>query len=272
MTEYASRGDPERTMALLWGRAPTPTRGPKQRLALDDVVAAAVAIADADGLAAVSMRKVAERLGHSAMSLYTYVPGKAELLDLMLDRVLGELPTQYDLAGGWRKAVEQCARDGWALYERHPWMLQIASSRAVLGPHELDSYEAQLTLFDGLGLTAVEVVRAVGAVSGFVRGAAKTVADARAAEKATGQSDDDWWNARSPLLDELTTDVWPERYPTSTRLAAEHAFDQLDRDPDDATPYLVKDALDAFEFGLQRLLDGIEALIARRSSGPEGDD
>jgi AcrR family transcriptional regulator len=267
MTEYASRGDPGRTMALLWGRAPMPSRGPKQRLAVDDVVVVAVAIADADGLPAVSMRKVAERLGHSAMSLYTYVPGKAELLDLMLDRVLGELPTQYDLAGGWRQAVDQSARDGWALYERHPWMLQISSSRAVLGPHELDAFETQLTLLDGLGLTGVEMARAVGAVAGFVRGAAKSVADARTAEQATGQSDDDWWNARSPLLDELATDVWPERYPTSTRLQAEHAFDQLDRAPDDPTPYTVKDALDAFEFGLQRLLDGLEAFIARRSGG-----
>jgi hypothetical protein len=103
-------------------------------------------------------------------------------------------------------------------------------------------------------------------VSGFVRGAAKSVADARAAEQATGQSDDDWWNARSPLLEELTADVWPERYPTSTRLGAENAFDQLDRQPDDPTPYMVKDALDAFEFGLQRLLDGLEAFIARRTA------
>jgi AcrR family transcriptional regulator len=265
MTEYASRGDPGRTMALLWGRAPTPSRGPKQGLSVDDVVAAAVATADADGLAAVSMRKVAERLGHSAMSLYTYVPGKAELLDLMLDRVLGELPTQYDRSEGWRQAIEQSARDGWALYERHPWMLQISTSRAILGPHELDTYETQLSLVDGLGLTGVEMARAVGAVGGFVRGAAKSVADARAAEQATGQSDDDWWTARSALLEELTNGVWPERYPTATRLDAEHAFEQLDRDPTDATPYTVKDALDSFEFGLQRLLDGLEAFVARRT-------
>jgi AcrR family transcriptional regulator len=264
VTEYASRGDPERTLRLLWGRAAEPTRGPKQGLELDTVVAAAVEIADTEGLAAVSMRKVGERVGRSAMSLYTYVPGKAELLDLMIDRVLGELPTSYDRAAGWRKAVERCARDGWAFYQRHPWALQVSGSRAVLGPHELDTFETQLTLFDGLGLTGPEMNRAVAALGGYVRGAARSVADAVAAEQATGQSDDDWWNARSPLLDELSTDVWPDRYPTITRLQEQHTFDQLDRADDDATPYTVKEALDAFEFGLQRLLDGLEAYITER--------
>ena len=79
-------------------------------------------------------------------------------------------------------------------------------------------------------------------------------------------SDDDWWNARAPLLEELADDAWDERYPTATRLAPEQAFDQPDRSPDDATPYMVREALDTFEFGLQRLLDGIEAFIAARGS------
>ena len=143
-------------------------------------------------------------------------------------------------------------------------MLQISGARALLGPHELDVYEAQLGIFDGLGLTGVEMMRIVGVVYSFVRGAAKAVSDARTAEQATGLSDDDWWTARSPLLEELSGDRWPERYPTTTRLAAEHAFDQPDR-PDDTTPYTVRDALDTFEFGLQRLLDGIEVYIASRA-------
>jgi AcrR family transcriptional regulator len=265
VTEYASRGDPERTMALLWGRAPAPTRGPKQSLDLDDVVATAVEVADSEGLAGVSMRKVAERLGRSAMSLYTYVPGKAELLDLMIDRALGELPTRYDLTAGWRPAVEELAHNTWALYERHPWLLQVAGSRAVLGPHELDTFEAQLAILDGLGLSGVDMNRIVASVSGFVRGAARGIVEAKTAEQATGQSDDDWWNARSPLLDELSADVWPDRYPVITRLQEHQAFDQPDRTPNDATPYMVKEAVDAFEFGLQRLLDGLEAYITRRA-------
>jgi AcrR family transcriptional regulator len=264
MTEYAGRGDPRRSMELLWGAGTSPSRGPKPGLTVAAVVRAAIEVADTEGLAALSMRKVAEKLGKSAMSLYTYVPGKPELLDVMLDTVLGELPTSYPTDGGWRQAVEASAREGWAFYERHPWVLQVSGSRAVLGPHELDSYETQLSLFDGLGLSAVEVTRAVSAVAGFVRGSAKAVSDARTAEQTTGVSDDDWWYARKLLLDELAGDIWNTRYPVSTRLQQEHAFDQPDRSPEDATPYTVKEVVDAFEFGLQRLLDGIEAYIAGR--------
>lgn len=266
MTEYAGRGDPRRTLALLWGRSEAPTRGPKPALSVAEIVAAGIAVADEEGLAAVSMRKVGERLGKSAMSLYTYVPGKAELLDLMLDTVLGELPTTYDLADGWRPATERSARDGWDFYQRHPWVLQVSGTRASLGPHEFDLYETQLRLVDGLGLTGVEMARVVSVVASFVRGAAKTVSDARAAEQATGLSDDDWWNARAPILEEIASAVedWADRYPTVTKLSDEQAFDQLDR-PDDTTPYLVQDALDTFEFGLQRILDGVEAYIATRN-------
>jgi AcrR family transcriptional regulator len=212
----------------------------------------------------VSMRRVGERLGKSAMSLYTYVPGKGELIDLMLDTAFGELPTAYDLSQGWRPAMEQCARDGWHFYERHPWVLQVSGTRSSLGPHEFDLYEAQLRIVDGLGLPGVEVARVVNVVASFVRGAAKTVSDARTAEQATGVSDDDWWNARAPILDELADDTWPTRFPTITKLDAEQAFSQPDR-PDDTTPYLVQDALDTFDFGLQRVLDGIESYVASRA-------
>jgi AcrR family transcriptional regulator len=253
-------------MELLWGVAPTPSRGPKPGLSVAAIVGAAIEIADAEGLEALSMRKVAERLGKSPMSLYTYVPGKPELLDVMLDTVLGESPKTYSLERGWRAAVEEACHDAWAFYQRHPWVLQVSGSRALLGPNELDGYETMLRLFDGLGLRALDHSRAVSAVASFVRGSAKAVSDARTAEQATGVSDDDWWNTRGPLLEELAGDVWNDRFATTTRLQQEHAFDQPDRDPDDATPYTVKEAEDAFEFGLQRLLDGIEAYVTSKQA------
>ena len=264
MTEYASRGDHRRTMELLWGVGATATRGPRPGLELATIVATAIELADADGLAAVSMRKVAERLGRSAMALYTYVPGKAELLDLMLDTVYGEQPAPDPATDGWRAAAEAWARGTWDFYRRHPWVLQVAGARPVLGPNELDGYEALLRIFDGLGLPAVEVARAANSLAGFVRGGAKAVSDATAAEQATGVSDDDWWTARSPLLDEVVGDTWATRFPVSTRLSEQQAFDQLDR-PDDSLPYTARDAYDAFEFGLQRLLDGVDAHIAAAS-------
>ena len=198
------------------------------------------------------------------MALYTYVPGKAELLDLMLDTVYGELATTYPLDNGWRAAVEASARATWALYARHPWVLQVAGTRALLGPGELDLYESQLRLFDGLGLTAVDIMppRLASSPASSVA-PPRRCPTARSAEQATGVSDDDWWNARSPYLDELSADVWTTRYPTIAKLSEEHAFEQLDR-PDDETPYMVQDALDTFEFGMQRLLDGLESYIGSR--------
>lgn len=271
MTEYAAKGDARRSMALLWGKGKPPARGPKQALSVDEIVAAAIELADAEGLAALSMRKVAARLGRSAMALYTYVPSKDELLDLMLDRVLGELPTDLEPTDGWRPAVEAFARAMFDHAERHPWVLQVASSRPLLGPNELDVHEAQLRLLDGLGLSGVDMVRAVGLVDSFVRGAARGVADARAAEQATGLSDDEWWNERAPLFEEMSGDAWGDRWPVSGRMGEEQAFDQLDRDPNDDTPYLVWVELDLFEFGLQRVLDGLEVFIeARRREDGDG--
>jgi AcrR family transcriptional regulator len=264
VTDYAGGGDPRTSMNLLWGRVDAPRRGPKPGITVEEIAAAAIAVADEDGLAGLSMRKVAERLGKSAMSLYTYVPGKAELLDVMLDRVHAGEPTDYSAVAagaGWRAAAVAAARDTWDLYERHPWMLQLSGSRSSLGPHELDVYEGRLAIFVDIGLPAVEVPRVVGALASFVAGSARVVTTTRAAEQATGVSDDEWWSTRSALLDELTADSWAERYPVATRLGDQHAFDQPDRDPADDTPYLERDALDVFEFGLHRLLDGVAARV-----------
>jgi AcrR family transcriptional regulator len=268
MTEYASRGDARRSMFLLWGKLELGRRGPKQALSVNEIVRAGVELADAEGIEALSMRRVAKALGRSPMALYTYVPGKAELLDLMLDAVLAEVAQGPPVAGGWRAAAEASARQGWAFYERHPWVLHVSGARALLGPHELDAYEAQVRIFDGLGLSAVDQTRVVGVLASFVRGAARAVADARAAERATGVSDDDWWAARSAMLDELVGDWWAERYPTLTRMEAEKAFLQADRAPGDATPYVEYEELAVFEFGLQRLLDGVEVRVQGRATAP----
>jgi hypothetical protein len=98
--EYSGSGDPGRTMALLWGTQKRPGRGPKPGLSVERIVRAAIEVADAEGLAALSMRRLADRLGVSTMSLYTYVPSKAELIDVMLDVVLGEAVKPNDAAGG----------------------------------------------------------------------------------------------------------------------------------------------------------------------------
>src|SRR5918999_2185300 len=119
--EYLGRGEARRSMDLLWGRSQPATRGPKAALDASTLVRAAIELADAEGLEALSMRRVAERLEIGTMSLYTYVPGKAELLDLMVDTVYGEHAKQAipDPDGGLRVRLAALALEQWAFFQRH---------------------------------------------------------------------------------------------------------------------------------------------------------
>lgn len=261
MAEYSGRGDPERSMALLWGGQRPPTRGPKPALSVERIVSAAIAVADAEGLAALSMRRIADALGVGTMSLYTYVPGKAELLDVMLDTVVGEVRMPDQVDAGWRTRLEARAREDLALYRRHPWVLQVSGARAVLGPNETALFEASLGTVAGIGLTAREMVLVVSLIAGYARGAAQGVVDAAQAEQQTGVSDDDWWAAREPVFDRYF-DV--ERFPLLVEMHGAGAFEPIDS----ATDYNLGQALDSFDFGLHRVLDGITAFVASRTPTP----
>jgi hypothetical protein len=193
------------------------------------------------------------------MSLYTYVPGRAELLDAMLDTVLAEV-ARPDGAGGWRAGLEQRARGDWALFHRHPWMLQISPARALLGPNETELFEASLRVVADTGLSGPEMVLVVSLVGEYIRGAAQTAVGAAQAERRTGISDEQWWAAREPLFDKYFD---PERYPNVVRVAAEGAFEQ----PAGDAAYTVAQAQQSFEFGLARVLDGVEAFITARAGG-----
>ncbi|GAA3112952.1 TetR/AcrR family transcriptional regulator C-terminal domain-containing protein [Streptosporangium carneum] len=262
MVVFAGQGDARRSMALLW-RTPGPGEarpGPKPGLSVDVIVDAAIAVADADGMAALSMRAVGERLGRTGMALYTYVPSKSELVDLMHDRVLGELPVHYGLEEGWRAAATSWARDAWAFYLRHPWVLQVSQARPVLGPNEYAMLETVLRILRGTGLEAGVLRRVVGTLFHFVRGVAQTAAESRQAPATTGVSDDEWWLARSALLREAVPD-FADRFPTVAWL--ESGAVEAPVDEDEAVPYLEREAKKTFEAGLTVLLDGIEAAVDR---------
>ena len=250
--EYSGSGDPKRTMALLWGIGKKPTRGPKPGLSVGRIVDAAIEVADAEGLAALSMRRVADRLGIGTMSLYTYVPGKAELIDIMLDTVLGEVVESGDVDLRWRAGLERIARENWALYHRHPWMLQVAvMSRPPLGPNVISKYDRELRAVDGIGLTEVEMDSVLILVLEHVQGAARRSVEMAEGQKRTGKTDEEWWLANEPLLEEVFD---PDLYPTASRVgqAAADAYGSA-YNPEYA-----------FEFGLQRILDGVEALVRSR--------
>jgi AcrR family transcriptional regulator len=257
-TEYSGRGDPARSLALLWGTQKHPTRGPKPGLSVQRIVQAAIQVADAEGLQALSMRRVATELGVGTMSLYTYVPGKAELLDVMLDTVLAEVARPDGMAGGWRARLETYAREQWAHYHRHPWVLQVSGARALLGPNETAVFESALHAVSGIGLDGREMIHVVVLVGEYVRGAAQRAVEAAQAAQRTGVTDEQWWKDREPILDRYFD---AGRYPTLVGLDQEGAFDQ----PEGGLDYNVQNAVDSFEFGLPRVLDGVEAFVQRRS-------
>jgi AcrR family transcriptional regulator len=250
-TEFTGTGDPARSMALLW-RTPTggvSRPGPKSMLDVDRIVAAAVHVADTEGLAAVSMRRVASDLGVAAMTLYSHVPGKGELVDLMLDAVLGELydDEQVVTTGAWRARLRTVAQANWDFFLRHPWALHLATGRPPLGPHLMRKYELELRAVDGLGLSEVQMDLLVTLINGFVRGTVGGVQEKADAERVTGITEDEWWAATEPFVAQVFD---PERYPTAARVGPVAGEEVGAYDPDRS-----------FEFGLERLLDGIGVLI-----------
>ncbi|MFD5770341.1 TetR/AcrR family transcriptional regulator [Streptomyces sp. NPDC127049] len=241
------------SLELLWGTGERPSRGPKPGLTLDRIVGAAVALADAEGLDAVSMRRVSAELGVGTMSLYRYVPGKNELLDLMLDRVQGEaLPDgPVEPPAHWREAVEALARGHLALYRAHPWLLKVNEARSLLGPNTLRGFDlclAGLTGPHGMGLSDPETVSAIVTVQSFVAGIARMEFQTAEAAKETGVSDEEFWRAQTPYLERAMA---TGDYPTVAALADDTFTREIDQ----------------FAFGLERILDGFEVLVSRAAAG-----
>ncbi|WP_082618114.1 TetR/AcrR family transcriptional regulator [Oerskovia sp. Root22] len=236
--------DVTRRLALLWDPPAPPTRGRKARLTLAEVVEAGTAVAQEVGLEALSMRRVAARLGVGAMSLYTYVPGRTELVDLMIDRAFGELDLPTADAP-WREGLSRYAREVWHLYQRHPWILQTNMWRLPLSPHVLDAQEAGLRTLVDTGLSAERVVEILGLVDAFVRGLARAAVAETVENDASGMSSDEYWTSMSSFWADWF-DV--ERYPVMTRIWEAGGFD---------TP------TDPFDASLDRLLDGVEMTIDR---------
>ncbi|MFI7287568.1 TetR/AcrR family transcriptional regulator [Streptomyces anulatus] len=277
MVVFAGQGDPRSSLSLLWrADTPPPTRGgpgPKPRLSVDAIVAAAVALADEEGMGALSMRAVGDRLGRTAMALYTYVPGKSELLDLMYDAVHAELPAGRTESADWRAALTTWAGEILEFYVRHPWVLQVSQARPVLGPHEYAGLDTLVVLLRATGLEAGLLRRLMGTLFPYIRGSAQAVADARLAAAATGSSDEEWWAARSAALMELVPD-FAERFPAVSRLEADGPVEPYPGAGEgaegaaegalEAVPYPEREARETFRVGLGVLLDGIEAARARR--------
>ncbi|WP_202885960.1 TetR/AcrR family transcriptional regulator C-terminal domain-containing protein [Kribbella sandramycini] len=215
--------------------------GPVRRLSSRaDVVRAAVALADAEGLDAVTIGLLARRTGVSARSLYRHVSGRDELVTAMVDAVLAAPRPAPPTGGGWRALVEHEARQEWSLYRRHPWALRaLATTRPPLGVGVLaavDRYFAALDALDHQSALAAYLT-----VSGYVQGMAMLTAAEADATRDTGVTNPQWWSTH---LAKLAGAVDSGRYPWLTTLAQSAATQPTNLDT-------------WFDFGLARVLDGL---------------
>lgn len=236
-----------RSIELLWGTKNRPTRGPKPSLSLDRIVDTGIAVADADGLEALSMRRVARELGVGTMSLYRHVPGKAELLVLMLDRVSDPTEEAKEAAGlDWRGVLEVNARSSWRRYLAHPWLLQVNWTRPVFGPNTLACVEYVIAGTTSMGLSDQERVHVLVTLDSFVTGLARLYVQYSRAAEETGLSDDEFWAQQYPVLERAMASG---NYPATAALAEDSFNGSWE---------------ESFEFGLARILDGLQALVDAR--------
>lgn len=233
---------------LLWGLREAPRRGPRPSLGVDEIVRAAVEVADADGLAAVSMARVASQLGNSTMALYRHVRSKDELLALMADTAFGsppEMPADVD----WREGLTLWSQALLAVAARHPWFARLPISAPPVGPGNLAWLDSALAALAGTPIGEGAKVAIVMGVVTYVHGEIRLGVDL-----AAGHAENPKAFGRQYGM-ELARVVDPGRFPALSRAVADGVFSG-ESSPDE-------DLRADFDFGLSTLLDGVAVHIAR---------
>jgi len=223
---------------VVWERPEPPARPVPAPLSRELIVRAAIGLADADGLEAVSLRKVAAALDVGPMRLYGYIDTKDELLDLMVDAVQAEIRPVGD---GWRAVLRSLAESTRQAAHQHEWFADLLGGRPQLGPHALARGEAVLAAMTGIDVDLLMPM--VDAVTAYVIGAVRREITERRAERASGMDKRQWQSAFGPyLMRAFATGQYP------ALAAVVHDAAHLDADQ-------------TFRTGLDFLLDGIGARI-----------
>jgi len=249
--------DEEDVFDPIWARAePSGRRAPRSRA---DVAQAAIAVADAEGIEAVSMRRVARELGLGTMSLYHYVRGKDELIDLMSDGILGrQLVDDAELQKGWRPALRAIAIATRRNFERHPWILGAMQPRprAVPGPNSLRHFDQSVGAVADVDVDLPTKMEIVALIDDYVFGFSLR-AYLAGLEQRVEQADPGWMQA---VFDYMSVELETGAYPNVQRIVDEN---RAAGGKDEDLPAMALDE-GRFERGLERVLDGIELEIKRR--------
>ncbi|KAB8160143.1 TetR family transcriptional regulator [Streptomyces sp. 3MP-14] len=240
--------DPQYLLDLLWRTHSPGTRGPRGSLTVDQVVGVAVRIADEEGIAGVSMRRIAQELGVTTMTLYRYVPSKDDLLDLMF-AMATSVPDTSDWPDDWRGVLRNWALQTRQLMLSRPWMLDIPIGAPPMSPNSLAWMEVALAALDRTALNEGDMIGVLLIISGFVLGDTRQELTMTSASARTGVSYEDWGRVYGRMMAKVATD---ERFPTLAKIARSGIFDNENTAEDD------------FNGNLDFLLDSVAALIRRR--------
>ncbi|MBB3109733.1 AcrR family transcriptional regulator [Paenibacillus phyllosphaerae] len=243
-------------IALSWGLGKESQRGPKRELTIPQIVAAAVAIADRDGLAAVSMSRVAASLGFTAMSLYRYIPSKEDLLILMQDAICDiPLPEKASYAD-WRALLRDFAKANKQVFRDHPWFCDVPISGVPITPNNLRFVDWGLSALQHSGLNEAEQISIILLLSSYARSFGILERDFDRAMQAGASPDQFTGQGFTAALQQLVTaERYPHLYPlimSGVYTGEGHQDDILDDD---------------FEFGIERILDGIEHYLDTKRKG-----
>lgn len=225
-------------------------------LSRGEIVDAAIAVADAEGADAVSMRRIAQLLKSGTMSLYWHVANKEQLLDLMLDALVAEARVP-EPSGDWRADLQAVAREHRAMLLRHRWVMEFVGGRPPLGPNTMLNLDRSLAMLEGLGLDISLTFHILETVSTYVLGATlREVREMRVQrdQEQSGISQEEW---------EPVRDAWRDRLDADGRFTHVVRFLDADFDPD-----AEETREERFEFGLDCVLDGIRAKIANMARRP----
>ncbi len=232
----------DRPYTSVWARPP---RKERSTLSRERIVTEAVRLLDGEGIGALSMRKLAARLGAGATSIYWHVANRDELIELVIDEVYGEveIPDVEDDGGDWRAATRRIAHSMRGAIAHHPWLVSVLDHlvAGLGGPNALRLTERLLALFEGVGFSLREAERALNTMAAYVIGVAVSEAAWHTATSHHAGNEREWIAETQRVAEEATKD-----YPRLRELVAHY------QDVD------VRGVMDEdFDYGLERILDGI---------------